>query len=82
MTPDIFIAGLAGVVLLVVWLWALQRVRAVRNRAIPDEVKERSHEVKNEVMKIRAGLRQISKSPDPVRALVDAMTGPVHDRHH
>lgn len=66
--------------------WLIFRVARVRRRArqnlVPHEVRERSHEVANEATKLRAGLRRISESSDPIRALVEAMVGHHHDRGH
>jgi hypothetical protein len=66
--------------------WMIFRVararRRVRENLVPHEVRERSHEVANEATKLRAGLRRISKSSDPIKALVEAMAGDRHDRDH
>jgi hypothetical protein len=66
--------------------WMISRVararRQVRQNLVPHEVRERSHEVANEATKLRAGLKRISDSPDPIRALVEAMAGHRHGRDH
>jgi hypothetical protein len=57
---------------------ARRRCRA-RNNLVPHEVRERSHEVANEATKLRAGLRKIANSPDPISELIHAMAGHRHD---
>lgn len=59
---------------------AMLRVYRIRTELVPPEVRDKSHEVKNEVMKTRAGLRSIASSPDPIRALIEATAGHRHDR--
>lgn len=83
MSPlEIWFVVIGGIAMIVFWGWAIIRVKIAREKKVPDEVSKTSHEVKNEVMKVRAGLKEISRSPDPVKALVDAMTGQENGRYH
>lgn len=77
---EIWFIVVGSITMITFWGWAVIRVRIARETKVPDEVRDTSHAVKNEVMQVRAGLKQISKSPDPVRALVIAMTGHDHER--
>lgn len=83
MTPlEAWFVAVGGLIMVLFWGWAIIRVKMARERKVPDEVSETSHAVKNEVMQVRASLKEISRSPDPAKALVDAMTGKEDGRYH
>lgn len=50
-----------------------QSIVETSTNPIPTIVKEQSHQVKNEVTKVRAGLRRIANADDPLEALVSAI---------
>jgi hypothetical protein len=60
-------------------LMVARRKRRARENLVPKEVRELSHEAANEATKLRAGLRRIAKSPDPIAELIHAMAGNRHD---
>ncbi len=49
--------------------------RKTQQELIPLEVRALSHEVANESFKVSAGLKQLTKAPDPIKALMEAMAG-------
>lgn len=80
MTIEVGILSAFTLIIGLAWVLALRSVRNTKsNKMIASIVSDKSHEVKNRVMEVRAGLRQISRSPDPMKALIDAMTGRGHD---
>jgi hypothetical protein len=72
-----------------VWMFMALHYRERRKRdaikqqpIVSPEVRSASHGLSNEATKLRAGLKRISESPDPIRALVEAMAGHRHGRDH
>lgn len=70
-----------------IWMFMALHYREQRKRdallsqpLLSPEVREASHKVSNEATKLRSGLRKMADSPDPINALVQAMTG--RGSHH
>jgi F0F1-type ATP synthase membrane subunit b/b' len=59
-------------------------VRRQREDPIPPKIHKASHELRNEVTKLRAGLRWAQKEDDPISALMRAAKGErdYHARDH
>ncbi len=61
-----------------VYGWVLYRVmntrKETRNNLVPPEVREHSHNVANEATIVRAVVKRISNTPDPIKSLIDVMS--------
>ena len=82
----VIFAFVAGSVALFVVLY---RRRAKCRRAVihsepllPTDIREKTHELKNEATKLRMVTRRISRQDDPIGALLQAMTGHGNGRDH
>lgn len=63
----LMVAGIA-------WIAHRRRRSAVETTIIAPEVQKQLHQMKNEAAVLRAGLRRIADSEDPLDALVRAIT--------
>lgn len=56
-----------------------QTIVEVASNPVPHEVREHSHQVKNEVTSVRAGLQRIAGADDPLDALVRTIRSRNHE---
>ena len=79
MTDALAIAMLIAFGLIILMLYVrLHRIKKQTKEvedkpAIPPAVRAASHDLNNQVMRLRSGLNQIARSKNPLEALVDAL---------
>lgn len=59
----------------IIMLKSIKAKKDIRENLVSTEVSEKSLEVANEVTMLRTGLQRIARSPDPIKALIEAMSG-------
>lgn len=73
MTSTLELGGLIIVTAMAIGSIIFWRLHHNHHLALDKEVRERSHEVANTITVVRSGLKYIARSPDPIKALLEAM---------
>lgn len=72
-----FFVGMIFVMILCIVVCCLWKRRQLKNSSdlLPSAVTETADQVSEQSAKLRVGLKRIADSPDPIRSLLEAMSG-------